>query len=45
MKEKLEEIVDKIDLAKITPSIASCHFRQNANLLGAVYAFMVRKKK
>ncbi|UFU00788.1 ROK family protein [Radiobacillus kanasensis] len=39
IREKLKGIVAAIDLAKITPSIEACHFRQNANLLGAVYGY------
>lgn len=40
INEKLDSILDKIDLAKIKPNIDTCRYRQNANLLGAVYAFM-----
>ncbi|WP_407270960.1 ROK family protein [Radiobacillus sp. PE A8.2] len=37
---KLSEILDVIKLAKIRPVIDTCMFRQDANLLGAVYGFM-----
>jgi predicted NBD/HSP70 family sugar kinase len=37
---KLDCIMESINLAKIKPNIDACHFRQNANLLGAVYGFM-----
>jgi predicted NBD/HSP70 family sugar kinase len=37
---KLDGIMESINLAKIKPNIDACHFRQNANLLGAVYGFM-----
>ncbi|QDP39945.1 ROK family protein [Radiobacillus deserti] len=42
IQEKLSKLLGAIDLAKITPNIQACHFRQNANLLGAVYGY---KKK
>jgi predicted NBD/HSP70 family sugar kinase len=37
---KLDAILAKVGLAKIKPNIDACKFRQNANLLGAVYGFM-----
>lgn len=37
INEKLDELLEKIDLAKIRPKVEVCHFRQNANLLGAVF--------
>lgn len=40
INEKLDRILEKVDLAKIKPQIHTCKFRQNANLLGAVYGFM-----
>ncbi|MGY4688655.1 ROK family protein [Salibacterium sp. K-3] len=40
IQNKLNLIMESINLAKITPQIASCQFRQNANLLGAVYGFI-----
>ncbi|WP_138418158.1 ROK family protein [Aquibacillus sediminis] len=43
MNEKLDQITSKIPLAKIKPSIDTCKFRQNANLLGAVYGLMKEK--
>ncbi|QTM99147.1 ROK family protein [Sediminibacillus dalangtanensis] len=38
--EKLEQILSRIDIATVKPKIAACHFRQNSNLLGAVYGLM-----
>ncbi|MRH43924.1 ROK family protein [Aquibacillus halophilus] len=40
INEKLDKIMTIIDLAKIKPNIDTCKFRQNANLLGAVYGYM-----
>lgn len=40
INEKLDRIMKSINLAKIRPKIDACHFRQNSNLLGAVYGFM-----
>ncbi|WP_117170083.1 ROK family protein [Paraliobacillus sediminis] len=40
INEKLDRILSMIDLAKVKPTIATCKFRQNANLLGAVYGYM-----
>jgi predicted NBD/HSP70 family sugar kinase len=40
INEKLEQILSVIHLAKMKPQIAPCHFRQDANLLGAVYGFI-----
>ncbi len=37
INERLDRIIGAIHLAKLKPAIAACHFRQNANLLGAVY--------
>ncbi|QTM99145.1 ROK family protein [Sediminibacillus dalangtanensis] len=41
---KLDRILRLIDLAKIKPRIESCHFRQNANILGAVYGWLKREQ-
>ncbi len=38
--EKLAMILRKVDIATVKPKIAACHFRQNANLLGAVYGLL-----
>lgn len=38
--EKIDRILDRVDLAKIKPKIDYCKYRQNANILGAVYGFM-----
>lgn len=40
LNKRVQSIIDKIDLATIAPIIRSSHFRQDANLLGAVYSFM-----
>nr|WP_263326410.1 ROK family protein [Neobacillus sp. Marseille-Q6967] len=45
INEKLDSILKAIDLAKIKPNIDTCKFRQNANLLGAVYGFMKEYEK
>nr|WP_235182993.1 ROK family protein [Gracilibacillus boraciitolerans] len=38
IREKLDQLLATIPLAKITPAIAACTHQQNANMLGAVYA-------
>jgi predicted NBD/HSP70 family sugar kinase len=38
--EKLDKILESIPKAMIRPAIAVCKFRQNANLLGAVYGLI-----
>jgi predicted NBD/HSP70 family sugar kinase len=40
VNHKLDKLVSSIDLANIKPNISACKFRQNANLLGAVYGFL-----
>jgi predicted NBD/HSP70 family sugar kinase len=45
INDKLDQILAKIDLAKIKPSITSCQFRQNANLFGAVYGLIQHLKQ
>ncbi|WP_226037579.1 ROK family protein [Aquibacillus saliphilus] len=40
INEKLDIILSIIDLAKVKPNIDTCKFRQDANLLGAVYGFI-----
>lgn len=37
---KLNNILTAINLARIKPNIKTCKFRQDANLLGAVYGFV-----
>lgn len=39
--DKLDHILAGIPLARIKPHIAACYFRQNANLIGAVYGFLM----
>ncbi|WP_234400721.1 ROK family protein [Virgibacillus senegalensis] len=41
---KLDRILDLIDLAQIKPRIEACHFRQNANILGAVYGWLKQEQ-
>lgn len=40
INEKLDKILTTIDVARIKPRVDTCKFRQNANLLGAVYGFI-----
>ncbi|MRH44951.1 ROK family protein [Aquibacillus halophilus] len=37
---KLKKIMEAVKVAKIVPNIEVCKYRQNANLLGAVYGFI-----
>lgn len=41
---KLDRILENVHLAKIKPKMDRCKFRQDANLLGAVYG-LIRKRK
>jgi predicted NBD/HSP70 family sugar kinase len=45
INEKLDNILARVDLAKIKPEIVACNYRQNANLLGAVYGAMLTDSK
>jgi predicted NBD/HSP70 family sugar kinase len=45
INEKLDHILARVDLAKIKPEIVACKYRQNANLLGAVYGAMHNESK
>lgn len=40
INEKLNAIVDAVELAKVKPVIKACQFRQHANLIGAVYGWI-----
>ncbi|WP_226038263.1 ROK family protein [Aquibacillus saliphilus] len=40
IKLKLKEIMKVVTIAKVVPNLEVCKYRQNANLLGAVYGFM-----
>ncbi|SDJ77999.1 ROK family protein [Sediminibacillus albus] len=40
INEKLDMLLAKIKIATVKPRIDVCKFRQNANLLGAVYGFL-----
>ncbi|WP_416147495.1 ROK family protein [Salipaludibacillus sp. HK11] len=42
---KLDALLSVIQLAKVKPNIKVCTFKQDANLLGAVYAFRKRRKR
>ncbi|PRO65866.1 ROK family protein [Alkalicoccus urumqiensis] len=39
VRRKLDELLALIPLAKVTPVIDTCNFKQQANLFGAVYAY------
>ncbi|SER34308.1 Sugar kinase of the NBD/HSP70 family, may contain an N-terminal HTH domain [Gracilibacillus ureilyticus] len=39
INEKLDDIINRIELARIKPVIKLCQYRQHANLLGAVYGY------
>lgn len=43
LKDELETIVNKIDVATIVPVIDRCHFHADANLIGAVYHFLQKE--
>jgi predicted NBD/HSP70 family sugar kinase len=45
INEKLDNILARVDLAKIKPEIVPCNYRQNANLLGAVYGAMLNESR
>lgn len=44
INKKLDRILELVHLAKIKPKIDTCKFRQDANLLGAVYGLMKENK-
>jgi predicted NBD/HSP70 family sugar kinase len=44
INEKLDIILSKLTLPKIKPQIGVCKYRQNANLLGAVYGLINKFK-
>lgn len=39
LHRKFKEILDKVQIAKIVPDIAICQFKNDANLIGAVYNY------
>lgn len=39
LHRKFNEILDKVQIAKIVPDIALCQFKNDANLIGAVYNY------
>ncbi|MDN4526674.1 ROK family protein [Fictibacillus fluitans] len=40
INRKIDLIVDAVGIAKIRPVIETCHFKNDANLLGALYHFL-----
>src|SRR5699024_8376536 len=44
VNDQLETIVHSVDVAKITPTIDTCHFKQNANMIGATYHFITKQE-
>ncbi|MGG0719615.1 ROK family protein [Robertmurraya massiliosenegalensis] len=43
IQTKLDEILDSVKIAKIRPVIEICHFKNDANLIGALYHFLQRQ--
>ncbi len=41
LNQKFKEILDKVQIAKIMPDIAICKFKNDANLIGAVYNYQL----
>jgi predicted NBD/HSP70 family sugar kinase len=41
LEAKLQEIIDQVKIAPLFPEIELCHFKNDANLLGAVYNFQL----
>ena len=39
VNEKLYKALKQLGASKVTPNVVACRFRQNANLLGAVYSY------
>lgn len=44
INEKLDEIIKKVGIAKVTPLIEKCKFENDANLLGALFNYLQRNK-
>src|SRR5699024_5239094 len=42
--DQLETIIHSDDVAKITPTIDTCHFKQNDNMIGATYHFITKQE-
>lgn len=40
INKKLDDIMEAVPIAKVKPSVDTCMFRQDSNLLGAVYGFL-----
>lgn len=45
INEKLDKILEALSISQVKPIIDTCQFRQDANLLGAVYGFIQEKKQ
>ncbi|MFB3161937.1 ROK family protein [Neobacillus sp. 179-J 1A1 HS] len=43
--EKLDLILDTVEIAKVRPVIEVCHFKNDANLLGALFHFLQRQEQ
>ncbi|MDQ0973382.1 putative NBD/HSP70 family sugar kinase [Neobacillus niacini] len=43
--EKLDLILDTVKIAKVRPVIEACHFKNDANLLGALFHFLQRQEQ
>ncbi|SDC23129.1 transcriptional regulator [Pelagirhabdus alkalitolerans] len=42
INKRIDQILEKVEVAKVKPKIDICHFKQNANLLGAVQGYRKR---
>lgn len=40
LNEKLDELLAKVQIAKVRPFITTCTFKNNANLIGALYHYL-----
>ncbi|MDR4949046.1 ROK family protein [Neobacillus cucumis] len=43
--EKLDLILESLEIAKVRPVIEVCHFKNDANLLGALFHFLQRQEE
>ena len=43
--EKLDIILDSVEIAKVRPVIEICHFKNDANLLGALFHYLQRQEE
>ncbi len=44
LQRKFSEILEKVQIAKLVPDIAICQFKNDANLIGAVYNYQLNQK-